>query len=385
VKRVCIVRHGYYPDGHVRRDAETLTDHGYEVDILCLRKRGQESREVIHGVRVYRLPVEHHRNGIPRYIFEYSGFFIMVLWVISLLHLRRKYQVIEVDTMPDFLVFATLLPKLLGAKVVLYVFDHMHEVYAEKFKASRDQVTFKFLKAVEKASAQYAHHVISVNSLCKELLERMGVPGSKISVVLNVPDEDVFCYRSYQDTSNSHFSIITHGSLLERYGIQTLISAVPMLANVIPELELQVVGDGEYRQKLEEVARSLEVGERVHFTGVVPFERVPNYITKADVGVVCILPGGNPMLPNKLFEYVALGKPAVVTSIPAVKAYFDDSSVMFYEPGNENDLARCILELYGNPARRNALVESASRIYDRYRWTAMKYEYIRVFDKLTKQ
>ena len=53
---VCILRRDYYPESaHVRRDAETLTEAGYQVDVITLRRDGQPRWEEIDGVRVYRL------------------------------------------------------------------------------------------------------------------------------------------------------------------------------------------------------------------------------------------------------------------------------------------------------------------------------------------
>ena len=113
-----------------------------------------------------------------------------------------------------------------------------------------------------------------------------------------------------------------------------------------------------------------------------PQVEVPAYINEADVGVVAVQ-CKFPALGNKLFEYLALGKPAMATSIPAIKAYFDDNSVMFYEPDNEHDLARCVLELYRNPEKRAALAAAGSAVYQKYRWSVMKYEYLKVYDRLT--
>ena len=55
---------------------------------------------------------------------------------------------------------------------------------------------------------------------------------------------------------------------------------------------------------------------------------------------------------------------------------------MFYEPDNEYDLARCILELYNSPEKRAVLAASGSAIYQKYRWPVMKNEYIKVYDTL---
>ena len=385
MKRVCIVRHNYYPDeAHVRRDAETLLHHGYEVDVICLKRREQKSQETFRGIRVYRLPVEHHRRGILRYIFEYFAFFFLTSWKLTWLYLKKKYDVVEVDNLPDFLVFVTIFPKLLGAKVIFYVFDNMPDVFVDNFMISPDHVWIRLLRFVEKASTGWADHVIATQSHCKELLQSRGVSGSKISVVLNVPDESVFNHFSSPNSNDSHFRLITHGSLLERYNIQTLIRAVPLLKGDIPDLKVIIAGDGEYRSGLEDLAQSMGVKQYVDFTGWLPVEKVHSQIAQSHIGVVVIPAGVNPSMPNKLFEYLALGRPTVITSVPAIKAYLDDSSAMFYEPDNERDLARCILELYRNPEKRAALAAASSAIYQKYRWSVMKYEYLKVFDTMTK-
>jgi glycosyltransferase involved in cell wall biosynthesis len=384
MSRVCIVRHNYYPEeAHVRRDAETLVRHGFDVDVICLRKKGQNGRERVGAVNVYRLPVQHRRKGAARYIFEYSAFLLMASWTLGWLSLGRRYEVVEVVSMPEVLIFAALSPKLLGAKVVLYVFDHTPETFGETFKFGLDHPVIRLLRLVSSVCLRLADHVITAELLSQKIVESRGVPSSKVSVILNVPDENVFFNKTSSANNGNGFCLITHGSLLEKYGVQTLIKAIPLLIKDVPELKVMVVGDGEYRQKLQELAQTLGVSDYVHFTGLVQFEEVAGLIGQAHIGVVSILTEANPMLPNKLFEYLALGKPTVVARSPCVEAYFDEKSVMFYEPANEYDLGRCILELYRNPRKRAMLAASGSAVYQEYRWSKMKYKYLKVYDQLT--
>jgi hypothetical protein len=118
---VCIVRHNYYPDTHVRRDAEALVDAGYDVSVVALRKANQPSRERLDGVEVHRLPVQHVRGSTLRYAWEYASFALLAFLTVAWLHLRSRFRVVEVDNMPDLLVFSALVPKLFGARVILYI------------------------------------------------------------------------------------------------------------------------------------------------------------------------------------------------------------------------------------------------------------------------
>lgn len=383
MERICIVRHREYPDAvPTRRNAETLAAQGYEVDVLCIRKSGEAGREKVRGVDVYRLPLEHHRKGISRYIFEYTAFFLLAFFKLSWLAVTRRYRVVQIDNMPDFIVFTALLPRLLGAKIVFQLLDHTPDVFADSYKLSDRHIVIRLLRWLEKASVRWADFCIGTQVFNKQVMENHGVPGSKIAVVLNVPD-DIFVGKTAPSrVDDGYFTLVTHGNLLEKYGVQTLIKAVPLVTQEIPNLKVKIVGKGEHKKALEELTRSLGVEKYVEFTGFVPPGEVACHLAQADVGIVSILLNRNPMLPNKLFEYLALGKPSIVTAIPVIKHYFDDNTVMYYEPDNATDLAGCILDLYKNPQKRAALAGAGAAAYKNYQWSVMKQAYLAVFENI---
>ena len=176
-RRVAIIRHTYYPqDQHVRKDAEALSGEGWAVDVICLRAKGQKSQETVNGVTVHRVPLRYRRGSTLRYMFEYSAFFVLAFFRMTWLSFRKRYSVVEIDSPPDFAVFAALVPRLRGARVILYVFDHMPEVFAEKYKLDSGRLIVRLLSRLEGASGRWADHVVAVNTLCQRLLEDRGVP-----------------------------------------------------------------------------------------------------------------------------------------------------------------------------------------------------------------
>jgi len=381
-KRVCIVKLGYYPwQPPLKRDAETLVSHGYQVDLLCLRNKGEKARETIGGVNVYRLPGEHYRKGVLRYVFEYSYFFIAASLALSWLSLKERYDVIEVDTMPDFLVFATLFPRLLGARVILYMFENMPQLFASTYQISDGHISAKLMRLVEKESARYAHHVIVADGIpYKRVLESRGVPSEKITIVLNVPNSLSFNLDSFDTTKDgNHFRLIVTTTLTERYGVQTVIKAIPFLLSIIPELQVDVTGTGEYQPELERLARDIGVKEYVNFTGVIPYEELILKIAQAHVGIA-------PMLydigvSTKLFGYAATRTASVASALPSLTATFSDDCVLYYPPGDERALANRILELYHSPQKRASLAARANEFYRNCQWEIMKYEYLKVYEE----
>src|SRR4051812_20189329 len=107
MSRIAIVRHFYYPtDPRVRREAEALAAAGHEVDIICLRRSGEAPRELVNGVNVIRLPLEHRRGSFGRYAFEYGASIGMAFLALLGRSWNRRYDIVQVNTIPDFLVFA---------------------------------------------------------------------------------------------------------------------------------------------------------------------------------------------------------------------------------------------------------------------------------------
>jgi glycosyltransferase involved in cell wall biosynthesis len=167
---------------------------------------------------------------------------------------------------------------------------------------------------------------------------------------------------------------------LKRYGIQTLVKAIPLLRQGIPEVKIHVVGDGIYRQYLEQLAHNMGVDKYLNFTGYVPYKDVPPYIAQADI---CVAPAIDDVgAPNKIFEYSALSKPTVASALPGIRSVFDDSCVLYYRPGSEDELAAQILELYHNAERREFLAVSAHEVYRKFRWPVMKQAYLGVYKQL---
>lgn len=385
MKRVCIVRQKIYSmQRNLRRSAETLLKEGYEVDVICVGGKGEKKHETVKGVNVYRVFFSYHRESVFWYFFDYAAFFILASLKLAWLSLKKRYDVVEVQTMPDFLVFVTLFPRLLGSKVILYMFENTTALFVSGFKMKPNHIAAKLLRFIAKISAGYAHSVfVSDGPLHKKDVESLGIPGDKVTMVLNVPDDSVFNLQPASVTADgNYFRLVVVSSVLKRYGIQTLVKAVPLLLKDIPEIRVDIVGDGEHRPILEQMARDLGVEGYINFTGTIAYEKVPDYIARADVGVAPMIDDVG--APNKIFEYIALGKATVASDLPGVRAVFDDKCVLSFQPGDERDLANRILELYHSPEKRASLSLAAQTLYRKYHWPVMKQEYLKVYKQLTK-
>ncbi len=386
--RVCIVRQYYFPqEVHLRRDVKALREAGFEVDVICARDKGEKLYEEWNGVNIYRIPVRHLRKGIARYLYEYLYFFVRATLLLTELFFKKNYDCIEVDTMPDFLVFCTIIPKLFKRKIILYLFENMPMLFAEKQKISPQHLLIKILKIVELLCIKFADQIITTHRRKEKYFE-------KSLIILNVPDEEIFypagekmfSYEiSQSDIYNAKESInlITHSTLTEIYGIQNIIKAISALKEKYPKVICIIIGTGEYQKELIALSRSLGLDDYVHFKGFIPFEKIAEELKKADIGIVSVL--NDYLLPNKLFEYICLGIPVICSSIKAVRDFFYDDELIFYNPNDYQELANCI---EWTMFHYNIAVDKAKKAWMKYRkndWHKLKNLYINCHHQSKKQ
>jgi len=406
MKRVCLVRHGYYPaDMLVRREASALRDYGFEVEILCLRSRGQKAREAVDGISVHRLPLGRRKGSILRYLYDYLTFFVLTTLILALRHWRRPYTFIQVNTMPDFLVFATFIPRLFGARIMLQMYEPTPELWATRKGLTTDkaveQASFRYrlsyrtLRRMAQAAIRYARGVFTVTQPLKDNFVSHGADPDKISVILNVPDPHFFegeIERKEKTPSDiksddGSFILISHGAVEARYGFTTMLRAVALLEKDVPRLQLHIAGSGSHQHRLLAQVEAMGLEDRVHFLGRIPYGDLIKELQHADVGIVALEASiySHLIHTGKMFDFIALQKPVIVSRLRAVEAYFTKDSLRYFNPGDPEDLAGAILELFRQPEKRTSLVRNAARVYESYGWEKQKEIYLAAYADLDRR
>jgi glycosyltransferase involved in cell wall biosynthesis len=387
--RVCVIRQGFFPlDTRVRREVHALAAVGHEVDLICVRRPGQPRRERAGRVTVYRVPLPLGRSdGRARYLLQYALFGLVASLAAAVLHLRRRWHVVQVNSMPDALVFAAAGPRLLGARVVLDLHECMPEFFAVKYGARPGHPALRLLAAAEQASIRFADRVITCTEQMRETFVGRGAPPGKIEVVCNSADEAIFDARRHPPARRrpDGFTLICHGAIEESYGLETLVRAAALLHDEIPGLRVEIYGEGTYRPRLERLVHELGLAGAVHFSdGFVPLEQLLAAIANADAGVVAMRRNAFRDLThcNKMFDFIAMRRPAVVSRTRSVEAYFGDSCFAMFESGDERDLARAIRALYRDPELGERLVRRASQVGEPYRWVHQRRIYLRAVEGL---
>lgn len=383
--RVAILRHGFFPrDLRVYKEAQALAEAGCDVTVLCLRKPGEKPVENDGPIHVFRLPMRRHRVSKARYVMEYALSMSLMGWKVSRLALRRRFDVVQVNTLPDFLVFVALIPRLLGSAIVIDLHEPTLELYQTKYGNGGSPIMRRLHIFIEKQAIRFAHHALTVNDTIRQRFIDRGSLAEKITVIRNVPAEDLFSPPEDHINSGSHFLVMTHGTLQPRYGQDILIRALVRMRESIPNIKLRIIGGGETEPELRRLADDLKCRDAVEFTGIVPTRQVRDHLNQADVGVVPLVrsPFSDLCQPNKLFEYIALKVPVIAARVPAIEESFDDGCVWFFEPGDLEDLTRVLFKLHQNPDKRRLMAENAYGRYQQLRWDVTKQVYLRTMERL---
>ena len=211
--------------------------------------------------------------------------------------------------MPDAAVLCGLIPRLRGARLILDVHDTMPELYLAKFPGRRGRLGARLLRYEERASAALSNRVIAVHALHAQRLIEAGIPKKKIRVVINSPDSALFTRDAAPVNAASGFTLICHGTITRRLGLDVAIRAVASLRERIPGLLLQVLGIGDHKENARALVKSLGLDGQVRFDNRVPVEKLAPLLRKAQAGLVPNLANSatHLMLPAKLLEFASFG------------------------------------------------------------------------------
>jgi glycosyltransferase involved in cell wall biosynthesis len=388
-KRLCMVVHGSYPLGEPRvaRETAAALREGYTVEVVALRRPGEPGQEVIDGVRVTRLPLRHVRGGgIGRVLVEYLSFAAMATAVVGARSIRRRYDVVHVHNPPDFLIVAAAVPRLLGSRIIFDIHDLSPEMFSMRFPGRAGTAAGIILRRLERLATVLADSVVTVHEPYRREIIARGIPGAKVAVVMNSLDEELLPAPAPRTEIPPR--VVYHGTVTPHYGVGLLVDAAARVAAEVPDLRVEIIGEGDGIPELRERVRRLHVSDCVAIDGeYIPHPEALARVTGASAGVVPNLP--TPLnrfaLSSKLFEYVALGVPVVSADLPTIREHFSADEIQFFEPGSADSLAKALLAVLRDPHQAAAQAERARRRYEAYRWNVNARKYLAILEHLSSR
>ena len=227
----------------------------------------------------------------------------------------------------------------------------VNSTYAGRFQ--RRQLVYRRLcRWIEKWVLQKSQLVCVVSEPLKSCVEDRQVPPERVLVTPNAVNPD-HLIRNNDVRQSVRFKLNIApdatvigfvGSLRRWHGIEFLAEAIPSISSSCPNCIFLIVGTGELEAEFKSSIRSKDLEQFVRFTGGVPYDSVPSYISAIDIG---LMPDSNEWgSPMKILEYMLQAKSVVAPRLGPIEEIVEDRKTgMLFERHNLTDFVSAILRL----------------------------------------
>ena len=391
-----ILDKGFPPDTRVENEAKTLIAHGHEVILFCWNFRNQAETENIDGIQVHRYKLSQKLfDFLSPLAFTFPVYFFFLTYYVKKFLSNYKPDVIHIHDM----VAAEPVYKVANRSTPIVLDLHENRPEIMKTYTHINSGFGKFLVDVEKwrkkqqALIGLADKLIVVTEEAKnEILDQHEINKENIYVVPNaVMIENFFNYQINNEIIEkyqSDFVVLYLGSTGLRRGTETAIHSIKILKNKINNIKLVLVGKSRDDAKLKKLTENLNIKDNVVFEGWQNVTLFPSYILVSDVCISPLLRNlhHDTTYANKLFQYMSLGKPTVVSDCPAQREVVEKENCgLVHKADDPNDLADKIEKLYYDKKLSEKLGENGKlAVLSKYNWTETGKDLVNLYETLEK-
>jgi len=330
---------------------ERLSLRGHEVRVIDFEIRWRNHKR--NGIFSHRQVIQNYHKAVEGgnvTVIRPAFIRAPILDYVSLLvshgrEIRRQFMEFQPDAVVGFGILnanmAIRLAKRHDIPFFYYIIDEIHRLVPEKPL----QIVARI---VESRNMRTADRVISINEGLREYTLRMGADPDRTEVIRAGVDLDAFnpgdrkAIRAKYGIRDDEIVLFFMGWLYEFSGLREV--ALALAENRDPRIKLLILGKGDLWDTLQEIRREHGLEERIIMEPWVPYQEVPKYIMAADI---CILPAHKNdimmnIVPIKIYEYMAAGKPVVATSLPGLIKEFGEVNGVLYAESPEEVLNKAL-------------------------------------------
>ena len=385
-----IVENSYIPgDIRVWREAQTVTDWGYEVTIISPKsKYTARAHEELKGINVYRYSSLNSSKSKWAFIYEYINALFQQFFLAIRIYINKPFKIIHAANPPDTIIIVFLFFKLLGTKYIFDLHDLSPELYITKFSGKKD-IVYKILILLEKISCKMADAIISTNESYKKIIQyRHKINPGKIFIVRNDPMINENLLRNkpkYRREEENKIVLLYLGTINLQDGVDILIQALYYLVNKLTRNDFicNIVGEGDSLLSVKQTVNELHLNHFIDFKGYIhDRERIKEYLYLSDI---CVEPAPDSELNKystfiKIMEYMAFAKPIVVFDLLESR-YSANGSAIFVKPGDIIGFAKAINKLIDDSQLREKLGKfGLKKIKNELNWEIASQNLWKVYD-----
>jgi glycosyltransferase involved in cell wall biosynthesis len=394
--RICLIFDGDYPwDIRVEKFAMALVEGGYEVHIISrniARRLVYERQGKIH---IHRLPI--FASSRVNKMISFPAFFNPI-WIIKIRQVIKLFNVnlVIVRDLPLALPGA-FVGRLYGIPVLFDMAENYPDMLRDIWASDSFRLSNAFVRnprlaeIIEMIALRTVSHTIVVVDESKQRLVNLGAKESDVSVIGNLPvlwDGAISetTRRTSEKEQTPSLKLVYVGGLEPLRGLDVLLKEFPEIVKRNPAITFTIVGDGRWRQSLQDLVEGLSLDKHVTFTGRLSHDQALIKVRESDVGIIPhrVTPFTNTTIPNKLFDYMMLGKPVLASNITPIRRIIEAAQC-----GHCYNDSRDLIEALGSlldPATRRRLGENGRRaVLSQYNWKRESEHLLEIINTLLQK
>ncbi|AZJ32034.1 glycosyltransferase family 4 protein [Tenacibaculum mesophilum] len=378
------------PDPRVHNEAIELIKSGHEVFLFCLTYGNEPTSELVGKIKVKRYEsnkLEYKLSALAYTIPLYS-----LSLKKKIIHFLNKYDIEAIHIHDMVVAEAVMLAnKKKQLPVVLDLHENRPEImrfypHLKKFPQNILISTNKWKQKEEELIKKASKVIVVTQEAKEEVYKRTKIKSDKVIVVPNTVRKSFFEKQDNFEESSKRdtFNLLYIGDTGERRGVATAIKSLPALKKEIENIRLVIVGS--LNTKLKKLSEELKVEEQVCFEGWQEETTFPKYIKQSNV---CLSPlhrnlHHDTTHANKLFQYMSLRKPLLVSDATAQKNIVEKVNAgLIHEAKNVEDFTDKVLRLYKDELLRKELGKNGEAfIRNEFTWDKTSKELINLYNSL---
>lgn len=237
------------------------------------------------------------------------------------------------------------------------------EVYERKKFSPPDYRACKLLKFEKKIFSRADLVIADTEPHGRFFIDELSAPAARTHVIPVGAEEGLFTCQAAHSPARPP-EIFFYGSFISLQGTETIIEA----AIQVPEARWILLGNGPERKICEQKSKG---HGHIRFEDPLPYEKLPERIGRADIllGIFGASPKAGRVIPNKVYQSLACGRPLVTRQSPAYPDSLQsslDCGISFVPPENPRALATAVRALLADPRRLPELGGQARKSYDQW-------------------
>lgn len=391
-----ILDESFPPDPRVNNESKTLIKAGYEVFLFCLDfNKGWKKNEVINGLNI-------SRYRIPKLIFKLSALAYSVpfyhIWMFLPIYRFIRRNSIDILHVHDIRIYRTIrwISKFLKIRVVLDLHENRPEImnyykHVNEFPG-KYLISTRRWKKFEFKSIEQSDKVIVVTKNAKDFYINNidNLDPFKIYVVPNSVNQSFYhnpiINKDIVKRFKNSFNLIYIGDTSKRRGLLVVLDAMAVIKGIYPNIKLIILGKSSADQLIKDRIHTLNLKDHVFMEGWVSSELFASYIKTSKIGLSPILRNihHDTTYANKIFQYMALGLPVIVSDCDAQKELVNEYCCGYvYSAEDHKELTARIIELYENDELRTQFGGNAvTSIEQHLNWDVLSSSLVRVYKEI---